>query len=96
MVFIAFIIVRYVFRVNSSIIAKTAKNKRKAEKKRRAVERRMSESDCVELKPPAVNHSGSLDLTAIYRYTYRLKGGSGDNIRYSVPGHPALTSSFTK
>lgn len=34
-------------------MAKTAKNKKKAEKKRRAVERRLSEGDSVELKTPA-------------------------------------------
>jgi len=41
------------YRINSSIVAKTAKNKKKAEKKRRAVERRLSEGDSVELKTPA-------------------------------------------
>ena len=32
-------------RINSAIVANTAKNKKKAEKKKRALERRMSESE---------------------------------------------------
>merc|ERR1712137_436728 len=33
------------YRINSTIIANTAKNKKKAEKKKRALERRVSEGD---------------------------------------------------
>ena len=53
------------FRINSTIVANTAKNKRKAEKKKRALERRMSEGDAegsfeVLNKLPA---SSSMDLS---------------------------------
>lgn len=52
-------------RINSSIVAKTAKNKKKAEKKKKAVSRRLSESDTVDLKEPEGHHplqtSRSLD-----------------------------------
>jgi len=53
------------YRINSSIVAKTAKNKKKAEKKKKAVSRRLSESDTVDLKEPEGHHplqtSRSLD-----------------------------------
>jgi len=59
------------YRINSSILAKTAKNKKKAEKKRRAMERRHSEGDSVELtksssqqQPSQMTKSMSLDSTA--------------------------------
>merc|ERR1712107_46773 len=38
------------YRVNSTILANTMKNKRKAEKKKRALERRMSEGDACSLE----------------------------------------------
>ena len=37
-------------RINSAIVANTAKNKKKAEKKKRALERRMSEGDAGSLE----------------------------------------------
>jgi len=54
------------YRINSAIIANTAKNKKKAEKKKRALERRMSEGDAGSFetinKMPA---SSSLDLAQL-------------------------------
>merc|ERR1712241_565192 len=38
------------YRINSAIVANTAKNKKKAEKKKRALERRMSEGDAGSLE----------------------------------------------
>merc|ERR1719189_65990 len=38
------------YRINSTILANTMKNKRKAEKKKRALERRMSEGDACSLE----------------------------------------------
>ena len=43
-------------RINSAIVANTAKNKKKAEKKKRALERRMSEGDAGSLE--AVDNIG--------------------------------------
>merc|ERR1712241_310118 len=54
------------YRINSSIVANTAKNKKKAEKKKRALERRMSEGDAGSFK--ALNKmpaSSSLDLSEL-------------------------------
>merc|ERR1719340_422969 len=54
------------YRINSAIVANTAKNKKKAEKKKRALERRMSEGDAGSFealnKMPA---SSSLDLSEL-------------------------------
>ena len=60
-------------RINSAIVANTAKNKKKAEKKKRALERRMSEGDAGSLE--AVDNIGdetknmttssSFDLSAL-------------------------------
>ena len=59
-------------RINSAIIANTAKNKKKAEKKKRALERRMSEGDAGSLenitKMPA---SSSLDLSQLQEGQFR-------------------------
>ena len=49
-----------IFRTNSTILAKTAKNKRKAEKKRKAVERRVSEGDA----QPVLVSKGTLPCTS--------------------------------
>jgi hypothetical protein len=52
------------FRINSTILAKTAKNKRKAEKKRKAIERRVSEGDANPVlvsKGALTRSSSSLD-----------------------------------
>merc|ERR1712173_387606 len=61
------------YRINSAIVANTAKNKKKAEKKKRALERRMSEGDAGSLE--AVDNIGdetknmttssSFDLSAL-------------------------------
>jgi len=64
---------RMSIRINSTILANTLKNKRKAEKKKRALERRMSESDAVNLQTeqqPVTLHSNmsgssSLDLSML-------------------------------
>ena len=58
-------------RINSTITAQTQKNKRKAEKKKRALERRMSEGDAVATVDTAkggkktMSASSSLDLSMI-------------------------------
>ena len=59
-------------RINSTIIANTAKNKKKAEKKKRALERRVSEGDAagsfeVLNKLPA---SSSMDLSMMNEGKY--------------------------
>merc|ERR1719168_351295 len=54
------------YRINSAIVANTAKNKEKAEKKKRALERRMSEGDAGSLE--TLNNmptSSSLDLSQL-------------------------------
>ena len=54
------------FRINSAIIANTAKNKKKAEKKKRALERRMSEGDAGSFEAiNKMNTSSSLDLSEL-------------------------------
>merc|ERR1711972_960927 len=61
------------YRVNSTILANTLKNKRKAEKKKRALERRMSEGDAGSLEmdnkigqpPKGMSSSSSVDLSAL-------------------------------
>jgi len=60
------------YRTNSTILANTAKNKRKAEKKKRALERRMSEGDAGSLetdeKPnqkKGMSTSSSVDLSSL-------------------------------
>jgi len=50
------------FRINSAIIANSAKNKRKADKKKRALERRMSEGDSVETKKGMVTSNSVQDM----------------------------------
>ena len=62
----------FIARINSSIIANTAKNKKKAEKKKRALERRVSEGDAagsfeVLNKLPA---SSSMDLSMMNEGKY--------------------------
>jgi len=62
-------------RVNSTILANTLKNKRKAEKKKRALERRMSEGDACSLEQAndkvdkvekgKMSTSSSLDLNMV-------------------------------
>ena len=60
-------------RVNSTILANTMKNKRKAEKKKRALERRMSEGDACSLEQAdnsnkvekKMTGSSSLDLNMV-------------------------------
>jgi len=57
------------YRTNSTILANTAKNKRKAEKKKRALERRMSEGDAGsletdnKLEKKGMSTSSSVDLS---------------------------------
>merc|ERR550532_1855363 len=63
------------YRVNSTILANTMKNKRKAEKKKRALERRMSEGDACSLEQAndkvdkvekgKMSTSSSLDLNMV-------------------------------
>jgi len=60
------------YRTNSTILANTAKNKRKAEKKKRALERRMSEGDAGSLENndklgqrKTMSTSSSVDLSTI-------------------------------
>jgi len=60
------------YRINSTILANTAKNKRKAEKKKRALERRMSEGDAGSIESEGklgqkkgMTTSSSVDLSAI-------------------------------
>jgi len=63
------------YRVNSTILANTLKNKRKAEKKKRALERRMSEGDACSLEQAndkvdkvdkgKMSTSSSLDLNMV-------------------------------
>jgi len=54
------------YRINSAIIAKTEKNKKKAEKKKRALERRMSEGDAGSFEAiNKMNTSSSLDLSEL-------------------------------
>merc|ERR1719234_1844881 len=61
------------YRVNSTILANTMKNKRKAEKKKRALERRMSEGDACSLEQAdnsnkvekKMTGSSSLDLNMV-------------------------------
>ena len=60
------------FRINSAIIARTAKNKKKADKKKRALERRMSEGDAGSLE--TLNNmptSSSLDLSQLQDGRFR-------------------------
>ena len=56
-------------RINSSIVANTAKNKKKAEKKKRALERRMSEGDAGSLEEKIggdnITTSSSFDLSEL-------------------------------
>ena len=53
-------------RINSSIVANTAKNKKKAEKKKRALERRMSEGDAGSLDEKInITTSSSFDLSEL-------------------------------
>ena len=53
-------------RINSSIVANTAKNKKKAEKKKRALERRMSEGDAGSLEEKMnITTSSSFDLSEL-------------------------------
>ena len=61
-----------ILRINSTILANTMKNKRKAEKKKRALERRMSEGDACSLEVQSsskvekkMTGSSSLDLSNI-------------------------------
>merc|ERR1712058_181344 len=54
------------YRINSSIVANTAKNKKKAEKKKRALERRMSEGDAGSLEEKInITTSSSFDLSEL-------------------------------
>jgi len=60
------------YRINSTILASTAKNKRKAEKKKRALERRMSEGDAGSLEDDekllqkkGMSTSSSVDLASL-------------------------------
>ena len=56
-------------RINSAIVANTAKNKKKAEKKKRALERRMSEGDAFSLEEKIgadnITTSSSFDLSEL-------------------------------
>ena len=60
---------RAYYRINSSIVANTAKNKKKAEKKKRALERRMSEGDAGSLEEKIggdnITTSSSFDLSEL-------------------------------
>lgn len=73
-------------RINSTIIANTAKNKKKAEKKKRALERRMSEGDAGSFealnKMPA---SSSLDLSELNQGNILLCNVLGRQM-YCFPG----------
>ncbi len=82
------------FRINSTIVAKTAKNKKKAEKKRRAVERRMSEGDSMEpLEHSNLHTSSSLDsrwmeeahedsgLASSFEETVVIQSETGKNVK---------------
>ena len=61
------------FRINSAIIANTAKNKKKAEKKKRALERRMSEGDAGSFEAiNKMNTSSSLDLSELQQGNFTL------------------------
>ena len=80
----------YICRTNSTILAKTAKNKRKAEKKRKAIERRVSEGDAqsdvearrtltrtVSLDANDESHDDS-GLASSFEEAVVLCGGGGD------------------
>ena len=80
----------YICRTNSTILAKTAKNKRKAEKKRKAIERRVSEGDAqsdvearrtltrtVSLDANDESHDDS-GLASSFEEAVVLGGGGGD------------------
>ena len=74
------------FRINSAIIANTAKNKKKAEKKKRALERRMSEGDAGSFEAiNKMNTSSSLDLSELQQgnLNFSLLLCEDDNICYS-------------
>merc|ERR1719357_2081696 len=68
------------YRINSTILANTAKNKRKADKKKRALERRMSEGDAGSLESndklgqkKTLSTSSSVDLSTITKDWEALK-----------------------
>ena len=87
------------FRINSSIFANTAKNKRKAEKKKRALERRLSEGDAGSLetvnkleKKVGLPVSSSADLSTI---TWEDESHEDSGLSSSYEETVLLTGDFT-
>ena len=86
------------FRVNSTILANTMKNKRKAEKKKRALERRMSEGDACSLEQAdnskvekKMTGSSSLDLNMVNKDDWESEEHEDSGLASSFEEHLVLT-----
>ena len=85
-------------RINSTILANTMKNKRKAEKKKRALERRMSEGDACSLEQAdnskvekKMTGSSSLDLNMINKDDWESEEHEDSGLASSFEEHLVLT-----
>ena len=85
-------------RVNSTILANTMKNKRKAEKKKRALERRMSEGDACSLEQAdnskvekKMTGSSSLDLNMVNKDDWESEEHEDSGLASSFEEHLVLT-----
>ena len=86
-------------RVNSTILANTMKNKRKAEKKKRALERRMSEGDACSLEQAdnsnkvekKMTGSSSLDLNMVVKDDWESEEHEDSGLASSFEEHLVLT-----
>ena len=85
-------------RINSTILANTMKNKRKAEKKKRALERRMSEGDACSLEQAdnskvekKMTGSSSLDLNMVDKDDWESEEHEDSGLASSFEEHLVLT-----
>ena len=88
-------------RINSTIVANTLKNKRKAEKKKRALERRKSEGDTgsldtTKVEKPKISQSSSLDLSMITTDWEEEEHETDSGLASSFEEHLVLTNGNTE